>query len=168
MKKNHKILIAAMVGTLAFAAMPTNIVFAATTPTWVDGSTITITRSIPNLYGTVNNTFTYTIEDLYDSGATGAPTSSSITFNGNYTTQGTVTKTATIDFGSMSFDYVGDYMYEVSETASSNNALYPVDSENTYTVVISVRNNDYLTGYEAYLGVLDKNGDKVSDISGDY
>lgn len=166
MKKSNKIIAAA--ATVAVAAMPFGNVFAATTPTWNGGSSATIRRQIANAYGTINNTFTYTItaDSNNPAGATGAPTTASIAFADSYTTQGTATKTTTLNFGGMQFSAVGDYSYAIAETASTNASIYPVDSSNTYTAVVSVRNNADLTGYVASLYIKDKNSDKLSTISG--
>ena len=166
MKKSNKIIAAA--ATVAVAAMPFGNVFAATTPTWNGGSSATIRRQIANAYGTINNTFTYTItaDSNNPAGATGAPTTASIAFAGSYTTPGTATKTTTLNFGGMQFSAVGDYSYAIAETASTNASIYPVDSSNTYTAVVSVRNNADLTGYVASLYIKDKNGDKLTAFSG--
>ena len=96
MKKSNKIIVAA--ATVAVAAMPFGNVFAATTPTWDGSSSATIRRQIANAYGTINNTFTYTItaDSNNPAGATGAPTTASIAFADSYTTQGTATKTTTL------------------------------------------------------------------------
>ena len=166
MKKSNKIIAAA--ATVAVAAVPFGNVFAATTPTWNGGSSATIRRQIANAYGTINNTFTYTItaDSNNPAGATGAPTTASIAFADSYTTQGTATKTTTLNFGGMQFSAVGDYSYAIAETASTNASIYPVDSSNTYTAVVSVRNNADLTGYVASLYIKDKNGDKLTAFSG--
>ena len=152
------------VAALATVVAPLNNVFAATAPTWTGGSSATINRQIQNAYGTISNTFTYTIsaDSGNPTGATGAPTSASVVFNDSYTTQGTATKSATLDFSAMQFTQVGDYSYAIAETASSNAAIYPVDSTNTYTAVVSVRNSSDLTGYVASLYIKDKNGDKLT------
>ena len=156
------------VAALATVVAPLNNVFAATAPTWTGGSSATINRQIQNAYGTISNTFTYTIsaDSGNPTGATGAPTSASVVFNDSYSTQGTATKSATLDFSAMQFTQVGDYSYAIAETASSNAAIYPVDSTNTYTAVVSVRNSSDLTGYVASLYIKDKNGDKLDNISG--
>ncbi len=158
----------AAVAALATVIAPLNNVFAATAPTWSGGSSATINRQIQNAYGTISNTFTYTIsaDSGNPTGATGAPTSASVVFNDSYTTQGTATKSATLDFSAMQFTQVGDYSYAIAETASSNAAIYPVDSTNTYTAVVSVRNSSDLTGYVASLYIKDKNGDKLTTFSG--
>ena len=70
MKKSNKIIAAA--ATVAVAAMPFGNVFAATAPTWTGGSSATINRQIQNAYGTISNTFTYTISA--DSGKAIIPT----------------------------------------------------------------------------------------------
>ena len=170
MKKTNKIITTtAALTVLATAIAPLGNAFAASTPTWSEGSgTTTIVRQIQNAYGTINNTFGYTISPATDnpSGATGAPTSASIVFNDTYSSQATAAKTAVVDFRSMQFDQAGDYSFIITETSSSNTSLYPVDSSNTYTAVIQVRNNADLTGYIAGTYVKDINGDKLGTITG--
>lgn len=169
-KTNRVITTSAAIAMLTTIIAPFGEAFAATTPTWVDNnSSATLIRQIANAYGTVNNTFTYTISANASNpaGASGAPTSASVVFNDSYATQGTVAKNTTVDFGSMQFERVGNYVYTIRETASSNASVYPVDSTNSYTAVVSVRNNADLTGYVASLYIQDKNGDKISDLSGD-
>ena len=171
MKKTNKILATtAAVAAVATAIAPLSNAFAAEakTPEWNTGSSATINRQIQNAYGTISNTFAYTItaSTSNPAGATGAPTAPSIVFNDTYTTQGTATKSATLDFSNMKFERVGDYSYVIAEDSSSNNAIYPKDTTNSYTATVSVRNNSALTGYVASLYVKYANGDKLETISG--
>ena len=170
MKKNNKLITTtAAAAVLATTVTPLGNVFAATAPTWATGgSSATINRQIQDAYGTINNTFSYTITAASGNptGAENVPSAPSIVFNDTYTTQGTATKSATIDFSGMTFTKVGDYSYVIAESASSNSSVYPVDSTNTYTATVAVRNNSTLTGYVASLYIKDANGDKLSTISG--
>ena len=105
-------------------------------------NTFTISRSLTNVGSSVSNTFTYTItaDSSNPAGATGVPTSSTVVFNNETPTSGTATKTGTIDLSGATFSKNGDYKYVVRETSSSNAANYPVDSDNFYTIHVSIRN----------------------------
>ena len=169
MKKTNKAIITtAAVAVAATTIAPLGNVFAATAPTWNGSSSATINRRIQNAYGTINNTFTYTItaNSNNPAGATGAPTTASVVFADNYTSQATVTKSATLDFSGMQFNVVGDYSYSITETASTNASIYPVDSASSYTAIISVRNSSTLTGYVANLYIKDSDGNKLTTFSG--
>ena len=168
MKKTNKAIIAtAAVAVAATAIAPLGNVFAATAPTWTGGSSATIIRKIPNAYGTISNTFGYTItaDSSNPAGATGAPAAPSIVFNDNYTTQGEASKAATIDFSGMQFERAGDYSYAIAESSSTNPTIYPVSGD-TYTAVVSVRNNNDLTGFVASLYIKDSGGNKLTNFSG--
>ena len=169
MKKTNKLLATtAAVTALAATIAPFGNVFAASTPTWSTGSSATINRQIQGAYGTISNTFSYTItaDSSNPTGATGAPAAPSIVFNDTYTTQGTATKSATLDFSGMQFERAGDYSYAIAESASSNNAIYPVDTTHSYTATVAVRNNADLTGLVASLYIKDGQGNKLTTISG--
>ena len=169
MKKTNKAIIAtAAVAVAATTVTPLGNVFAATAPTWDGGSSATLIRKIPNAYGTISNTFGYTItaDSNNPAGATGAPTAASVVYNDSYTTQGEVSKAATLDFSGMQFERVGDYSYAITESSSTKSGVYPVDTTSSYTAVVSVRNNATLTGYVASLYIKDSDGNKLSTISG--
>ena len=169
MKKIEKIITStAVLAVVAAAVTSMGNAFAATAPTWSGDSSTTIVRQIQKAYGKINNTFTYTIapEATNPSGATGAPTSASIAFNNTYNTQTTASMTTAVDFSAMQFTQVGDYEYKITETASTNATIYPVDSANSYKTIISVRNNADLTGYVASIYMKDKNGDKINTFVG--
>ncbi|MCR5573001.1 MAG: hypothetical protein K6F57_04505 [Candidatus Saccharibacteria bacterium] len=172
MKKTNRAIIAtAAVAVAATTIAPLGNVFAASAPEWgANGSSATIVRKIANAYGTINNTFGYTItaDTNNPTGATGAPTAvPSITFNDSYSTQGEASKSATLDFSGMQFERAGDYAYTITENSSTDGSVYPVDETNSYTAIISVRNNNDLTGFVAILYVKDSSNNKISDISGD-
>lgn len=168
-KQTNKLMIAGTtLAALATVVAPFGNAFAATTPTWPDtGSTATIKRTINNAYGTVDVDFGYTItaDSGNPTGATGAPTSTTISFDSSYATQTNATSTVNVSFANMQFSQVGDYSYIIRET-SSNVSTFPVDSTNYYTAIISVRNNASLTGYVASLYLHDASGDKLDAITG--
>ena len=169
MKKTNKAIITtAAVAVAATTIAPLGNVFAATAPTWDGSSSATLIRKIPNAYGTISNTFGYTItaDSNNPAGATGAPTAASVVYNDSYTTQGEVSKAATLDFSGMQFERVGDYSYAITESSSTKSGVYPVDTTSSYTAVVSVRNNATLTGYVASLYIKDSDGNKLSTISG--
>ena len=144
-------------------------VFAATTPTWTDGSSVTIKRIIGDAYSLTNNDFTYTITPSTSNptGATGAPTTKTLEFSSSDSlVLGDKANTVDLSFNGMQFDRVGDYEYVVRETASSDATTFPVDTANYYTVIVSVRNNADLTGYVAGIYIKDSAGDKIANVSG--
>ncbi len=170
MKKTNKVFIAtAAVAVAATTVAPLGNVFAATAPTWDGSSSATLIRKIPNAYGTISNTFGYTIaaDSNNPAGATGAPTAASVVYNDSYTTQGEASKSATLDFSGMQFERVGDYSYAITESSSTKSGVYPVDTTSRYTAVVSVRNNATLTGYVASLYIKDSDGNKLETISGE-
>ena len=103
----------------------------------------TISRTINGVSNTVTNNYTYTItaDSSNLSGATGIPTGATISFNNETPASNKVTKTAKINFAGARFVKNGDYKYIVTESASSNASTYPVDTNNKYTIVISIRNS---------------------------
>ena len=174
MKKTNKTIITTAAIAIVATAAPLSNAFAATTPSWNgDVNSATLVRQIANAYGTINNTFSYTVTADADNptGVTGAPSFASIAFNETYATQGTASKTTSLDFSNMQFSAVGDYYYTITESSSSPNAsVYPASSS-TYKVLVEVRNNDTLTGYVARLYVkhIDESSAeevKLTDISG--
>jgi len=170
MRNNNKLTILMAVALALFLGFtPYCNASAAKVPTWPGGSTITINRQIKKAYGTVSNTFDYAISAASDnpSGAMGVPAAPSIAFDEKLTSQQSITKGATVDFSAMQFDAIGDYSYIITEENSSNATLYPVDKNNSYTVIISVRNNESASGYAASLYVQDAAGDKLKTLSGD-
>lgn len=168
MKRTRILPLIAGVAMLATAALPMGRVFAASSPSWIDDiSTATISRTIKNGYGSIHETFNYTVTADSDNptGATGAPTSATIVFNDTVSPVSDIKKTATLNFGSMQFEKIGDYSYVIREASSSNDAIYPTDGA-YYTAIVSVRNNDTLTGFVASLIVEDSEGNKLNTING--
>ena len=130
MKRTRILPLIAGVAMLATAALPMGRVFAASSPSWIDDiSTATISRTIKNGYGSIHETFNYTVTADSDNptGATGAPTSATIVFNDTVSPVSDIKKTTTLNFGSMQFEKIGDYSYVIREASSSNDAIYPTD-----------------------------------------
>lgn len=101
----------------------------------------TIERTVEHIGNPVVTTFTYTVtaDNANPAGATGAPSSGTVVFDGSETiTSGSVVETGTLDFSSMTFARPGTYHYTVAETATTNN-LYPLDSD-IYDIYIQVTN----------------------------
>lgn len=107
-----------------------------------DNHSVTISRSITALEGPATNTFTYSVTPATTNPGTitGAPTQAKIYFSAKAPTGTTATKTTTIDFAGTSFDKNGDYVFTISETGSTDNVTYPLDTTNIYTVKVAVRN----------------------------
>ncbi len=171
MKTRDKIITAsAAIAMVAASFAPfANSAFAATAPTWSGSSSVTIKRIIDDAYGLTTNGFTYTITADTDNpaGATGAPTTQALNFSADgYLILGNKYSTVDLSFANMQFERVGDYEYVVRETASSDSATFPVDSTSYYTVIVSVRNNNDLTGYVASLYIKDSEGNKIANASG--
>ena len=64
----------------------------------------------------------------------------------------------------MQFERAGDYSYAIAESSSTNPTVYPVSGD-TYTAVVSVRNNNDLTGFVASLYIKDSDGNKLTTFS---
>ena len=126
----------------------------AITTTTFSADTISITRKSTLTYNTYignytfNNTFTYTISPYVDAdngisnptGAANEPTSAQIVYNEypSYDAQTEtlyVSKTATVDFSDTTYTQPGQYIYEITETASQNSSLYPLSNQAYYIVV---------------------------------
>ena len=170
MKKTNKIIASITALALLIPAItPLGNVFAASAPTWADDiDSMTINRQIQNAYGSINNTFTYTItaDSTNPSGATGLPSAPSIAYNESYSSQQTATKSAEIDFSGMRFDRAGNYYYTIKEADSTNASLFPVDRSNSYKALIAVQNTPDMSGFTASLLLQDAEGHKLSTFSG--
>jgi len=105
-------------------------------------NSIGITRTISDVSNPVTNTFTYTItaDASNPASVTGLPSSETIAFNNVTPTSGSVSQTKNLDLSGVQFPALGDYKFNVTETASSNSTQYPVDSTTKYTIQVSVRN----------------------------
>ena len=143
--KKLKLFMAAMIAAITFAGM-SGVSAAAQA---IDGSaatgahSFTITREVHNVTNPVTNTFTYTIaaESGPAGGVTGAPTTATVAFSAVSPSDGVATQTGTIDFANAHFTKNGDYVWTVTETASTDGTNYPVDASHTYKIKASVRNS---------------------------
>ena len=107
-------------------------------------NSLTITRNVNGVTNPVTNTFTYTIAEVSKPATatvTGMPTSLTVVFDSEDpdTTTHVATQTATLNLAAVTFDELGDYVYSVTETASTDETTYPLDSKE-YLIKISVRN----------------------------
>ncbi|MBR3164274.1 hypothetical protein IKF15_03170 [Candidatus Saccharibacteria bacterium] len=146
MGKINKILlalVATLFGGFAIGAMDAG---AAAEATWDNSKkSIVVKREVDNAQNNVTNTFTYKIERASGSGysttaATISPTTFTIPFENVAPTSGTATATKTVDLSAFKFTEVGDYVFKITETASSNSTAYPVDSDASWYFYVSVRN----------------------------
>ena len=107
------------------------------------GNPVTLRRTVSGVSNPVTNTFTYTISETStpDGGSTtNAPTTASIAFSNAAPTDNAVSSSTTVDFSATNYSKVGDYVYAIAETASSNATSFPVDTANNdYTVTVQVR-----------------------------
>ena len=135
----------------------------------VTNNTFTITRTITNAKANVTNTFGYSItaDGHNPSGVTGVPTSSSVIFNNTTPISGTATATGTINLSGVSFTKNGDYKYVVRENSSSDSTNYPIDTDDFYTIQISVRNNSEsdFSGKTVTITCLNKSGTKLDNAN---
>lgn len=132
-----------------------------------------ITRKVTGVSSPVTNTFTYTV--TADSGNPGTISGTldspfTITMSNNPVSDGVSTKTADIDFSSLSFSALGDYSFTVKETASSDATNYPRDAKE-YKIYVSVRNqldsNGVPTGtYEGIISKMTDGADGKADAAG--
>lgn len=144
--KSIKLLLVALAIIVLTSILNLTSVKAAFTPVSISGTTqsIPVTREVKNVTNPVENTFTYSIvaDSSNPAAVTGLPSSFTITFDGteNVSTT-TATKTGNLNLSNVRFSELGDYKFKITETASSNATLYPVDSSKTYYIHVSVRNN---------------------------
>lgn len=135
--------------------------------------TVTITREISNVANNVNNEFVYSITESSDNPALiqNLPFGAVVTFSDVAPVDGVATSSAILDLSDLIFSQVGDYTITIAEVESSDGVNYPVDYDNTYDVLISVRNEvdaDNRPTGEMTATLIDRvinsDGDKVSDI----
>lgn len=162
-----RILLSITVSILLIMAI-TN-VKAAGNVSWSGADFISIERTVDNTAVSITNTFTYTInaDDSNPEGASNAPASAIVTFDGSESvSDDKVVKAVNLSFGTMSFTRPGTYTYKLTETATSD-SNYPVDTGKEYTIVISVQNelnsaDGTPTGnFIANLILEDKTGNKI-------
>lgn len=145
---------------------------AATIASGATNSSITIERKVTGATGPVTNTFTYTItETSKPTGATttGVPTGTkTIAMTAQALSSGTATKTVDLSFVNATFSKPGDYVYTITETASSDSTTYPRDTANSYTVKVSVRNHtasDFTTAMDATILLYSGTGSSITKIT---
>ena len=143
--KNHSFAAGVTAIALAITSIfPATGVFANTvSSTDYTGNPITLRRTISGVSNPVTNTFTYTItESSTPSGGstTNAPTAASIAFNNATPNNHEVSASTTVSFASTNYSKVGDYVYTLTESASSDDINYPVDAANNdYKITVQVR-----------------------------
>jgi hypothetical protein len=176
MKMIKRVIAVGVLATIAAAMHFANVSAVDPEVVWGAGGNVTgepyafaITRKITNVSNRVLNRFMYSIAaDAGNPGtATGYATQTMIEFVNVSPVSNVATSTGYIDFSSTSFSALGDYFFTVSETASEDSVVYPLDTH-SYKVVISVRNeldsNNVPTGkYLATIAAntVDSNGDKA-------
>lgn len=137
MKKTF-IAISIILIVIAILAIP-NTIFAATLDS--SNSTVTINRYVNNVNQDVNATFQYEITAKEGNPANVTIPNATVTFeNVEPGSDYVAAEEASIDLSSIDFPVLGDYAFEIKEVDSSESELYPVDSTNSYTLHVSVRN----------------------------
>lgn len=148
MKKTQKIItILMLISILTMSLFISTVNAAVTIASEAENSTVTITRNVNGVTNPVTNTFTYTIafDSAYGAAkksgtATNFPTSATVVFNNKAPNDaGTATQTGIVDFAGTTFNKVGDYRFTLKETATEDSTKYPLDSEKTYYLYVSVR-----------------------------
>ena len=135
-------LIAGVLALVIATALPIANV-SANTATYNGSSSFTLNREVSGVTNNVNNTYTYTIaQDSAPTGATvtGMPSSATVVFNNVAPVSGTATANTVVDLTNVDFSMIGNYVYTVTESATSDTTNYPIDStHNSYKIHISVR-----------------------------
>ena len=128
------------------AAMPIMSCSATNAGVELEGEKITsvdFTRVVLGVSNSFSNSFNY---EIVASDANPAPVSGLVdNFSIGFTEadailNNSVSKVATIDLSSVVFSKLGDYEFVVKEVSSTDPVNYPVDNDNEYTLVASVRN----------------------------
>ena len=112
----------------------------------VDAAGFNVSRSITGVTNTAVNTFTYSVTaDSSNPASVTPPSNATVSFSSsNAVSSNTVTATASpliaeSVWTGLTYPQPGTYKFIVSESASSNNTVYPKDT-NTYTVTMYVTN----------------------------
>ena len=143
--KNHSFATGVTAIALAITSIfPATGVFANTVAsTDYTGNPITLRRTVSGVSNPVTNTFTYSItESSTPTGGstTNAPTAATIAFNSATPTDHEVSAGTTVDFSNTNYSKVGDYIYTLTESGSSDASNYPIDTTNNdYKVTVQVR-----------------------------
>ena len=137
-------------------------------------SSINITRTVSGVTNKFSNNFGYTItaSETNPAPVVGLADSFSIDFaETDAILNNSISKVATIDLSGVTFSKLGDYEFVIKEVSSTDPVNFPVDSENEYTLLASVRN--VLDEYGKPTGDLeakflaqlrDANSDKTDDV----
>jgi len=140
--KKFKTIMIAIVAAFTVAGM-SNISAAAGSIQPTSQQNLTITRTITNAKNAITNTFGYTITpggSNPSGGVSNFPTTASVIFNGTAPSGTTATSTGVINMTGATFSVNGDYEWTVTETSTTDEDNYPIDSTNTYKIKASVRN----------------------------
>ena len=136
-------------------------------------STMGFTRTVTGVSNSFTNSFGYEISasETNPAPVTGLASSFSIDFSdADAVLDNTVSKVATVDLSGVTFSKLGDYEFTVKEVSSTDPINFPVDSDNIYTMLASVRNaldesgkptGELVASFVAQ--VKNKNGDKTAD-----
>ena len=170
-----------------FAFVGTNVYgFAATS---ISGTnSITITRKINDVTNPVSNTFTYKIKlvskptspvvgtvggSILPNETTDETKTINVVFDNKTPNNKVATSTATLNLSTVTFDELGDYVFEITESDSADSTTYPVDTTNKYQFCITVRNE--LNGttptgnlVATLINPTDKDNHKLSDYNLNY
>ena len=140
--KNIKLMLTMILSLALFGGMGSVNAATGSITTSTDNHAATISRTITGTSNKVTNTFTYTVtaDSSNPTGTSNIPNSATVAFSNVTPQSGTATATGTLDFAGATFTKNGDYTYTITETSSTTPGLYPVDSTNTYTLKLSVRN----------------------------
>ncbi len=103
-------------------------------------TTIDVIRKVDNV-DSINNTFSYEIipKDTNPDVVGGLINNFDIVFNESEVPDKIAQKSYTIDFSNFTFNKLGKYEFVLNEVSSSNEIDYPKD-EDTYTIVVYVKN----------------------------
>ena len=121
-------------------------------------TSIDVTKKL-NSVDNISNTFNYSVvaKDTNPELVSNFPSSFSLEFSNDDIENKNAIKTYTLDFKDVNYTKLGRYEYVVSEISSSNEEVYPIDT-NKYTIVVNVVNE------------LDDNneptGNKIIDVLG--
>ena len=140
--KNIKIMLTMILSLALFGEMGSVNAATGSITTSTANHAATISRTVTGTTNKVNNTFTYTVtaDSNNPTGTSNIPTTATVAFSNVTPQSGTATATGTLDFAGATFTKNGDYTYTITETGSTTPGLYPIDSTNTYTAKVSLRN----------------------------
>ncbi len=162
-----------IVAASAIAMLPAMSGYAANEVPLSDVAAMEFTRTVSGVTNTFANSFGYEIVASEDNPAEVVGLADSFTIDFATTDailENSVFKTASVDLSGVQFSKLGDYEFVVREVSSTDPVNFPVDSENEYVLVASVRNalNDAGEQHGELVGTFagqDKNayGNKTAD-----